>query len=60
MLSQEVEEKLSERLVTRINDINTLILQKIGKNIKALSTLSSSEAYQLRSSFEISVEIMKK
>jgi len=47
MLSQEVEEKLAERVATRINDVNALILQKIGENIKILSTLSPSEAYQL-------------
>ena len=47
MLSQEVEEQLSERLVNRIEEVNTGILKKIGENIKAISTLSPSEAYQL-------------
>ncbi len=47
MLSQEIEEKLAERLVNRIEEANTMILKKIGNSIKLLSTLSPSEAYQL-------------
>ena len=47
MLSQEVEEKLAERLVDRINEINTYILKKIGNNIKVISSLSASEVYQI-------------
>ena len=47
MLSQEVEEALSERLVTRIEETNTKILQKIGEAIKTISTLSPSQAYQV-------------
>lgn len=47
MLSQEIEEKLAERLVNRINEINTYILKKIGNNIKVISSLSASEAYQI-------------
>ena len=47
MLSQEVEEQLAERLVKRIEEINTKLLKKIGENIKYISTLSPSEAYQL-------------
>jgi hypothetical protein len=47
MLSQEVEEKLAERLVSRIEKINTDILKKIGENIKYISTLNPSQAYQL-------------
>ena len=47
MLSQEVEEKLAERLVSRITDTNTFILNKIGESIKVISTLTPSQAYQL-------------
>lgn len=47
MLSQEVEEKLAERLVDRIEEINTNILKKIGNAIKTISTLTPSQAYQL-------------
>ena len=47
MLSQEVEEQLAERLVSRIENVNTYILQKIGQDIKYISTLKPSQAYQL-------------
>lgn len=47
MLSQEVEEKLAEHLVNRIEETNTFILKKIGENIKYISTLTPTQAYQL-------------
>ena len=47
MLSQEVEEQLAERLVSRIEETNTEILKKIGESIKVISTLSPSQAYKV-------------
>lgn len=47
MLSQEVEEKLAEHLVNRIEETNTYILKKIGEAIKRISTLTPSQAYQI-------------
>ena len=47
MLSQEVEEKLAEHLIDRIEDTNSNILKKIGQTIKYMSTLTPSQAYQL-------------
>lgn len=47
MLSQEVEERLAEHLIDRIEDTNSNILKKIGQTIKYMSTLTPSEAYQL-------------
>ena len=47
MLRHEIEEQLAERLVTRIEETNTKILQKIGEAIKKLSKLNTSEAFQL-------------
>ena len=47
MLSQEVEEKLAERLVERIEQTNTYILKRIGEAIKQISTLTPSQAYQI-------------
>ena len=47
MLSQEIEEKLAERLAQRINEANTYILLKIGDGIKKLSTLNPSNANKL-------------
>ena len=47
VLSQEVEEKLAERLVDRIEEANSSILKKIGEAIKQISTLTPSQAYQI-------------
>ena len=47
MLSQEVEEKLSEHLVNRIEEANGYILKRIGEAIKQISTLTPSQAYQI-------------
>ena len=47
MLSQEVEERLAERLVNRIEEVNSSILKKIGEAIKQISTLSPSQVYQV-------------
>ena len=47
MLSQEVEEKLAEHIVNKIEDANSFILKKIGSAIKEISTITPSQAYQL-------------
>ena len=47
MLSQEVEEKLANILVSRIEETNTYILKRIGEAIKTISTLTPSQAYQI-------------
>ena len=47
MLNQEVEEKLVDYLINRIEDTNSNILKKIGQTIKYMSTLTPSQAYQL-------------
>lgn len=47
MLSQEVEERLAEYIVRRIEDTNSFILKKIGNAIKEISTITPSQAYQL-------------
>lgn len=48
MLSQEVEEKLANILVTRIEETNSYILKRIGETIKQISTLTPSQAYQIQ------------
>lgn len=48
MLSQEVEEKLANILVTRIEETNSYILKRIGEAIKQISTLTPSQAYQIQ------------
>ena len=47
MLSDEVIDKVVERLVKRIEQGNEYILQKIGENIKQFKTIKPSEAQQL-------------
>lgn len=47
MLSQEVEERLAEHIVSKIEDTNSFILKKIGSAIKEISTITPSQAYQL-------------
>lgn len=48
MLSQELEERLAEHLVNRIEEANTYILKRIGEAIKQISTLTPSQAYQIQ------------
>ena len=48
MLSQEIEERLSEYLVNRIEEANSYILKRIGEAIKQISTLTPSQAYQIQ------------
>ena len=47
MLSDEVIEKVIERLVRRIEQGNTYVLEQIGKSIRRLGTLSPSKAQEL-------------
>ena len=47
MLSDEVIEKVSERLVERIESLNLYILKKIARSIKKIGKLTPSEAQQL-------------
>ena len=47
MLSDEVIEKVIERIVNRIEQGNTYVLQKIGESINKIGTLSPTQAQQL-------------
>lgn len=47
MLSDEVIEKVTERIVNRIEQVNSFILEKIGKDIKKIGTLSPTDAQRL-------------
>ena len=47
MLSDEVIEKVIERLTRRIEQTNTYVLEQIGKSIKKIGALSPSKAQQL-------------
>jgi hypothetical protein len=47
MISEEIIDKVIERLVRRIEQGNTYVLEKIGESIKKIGTLSPSQAQQL-------------
>lgn len=47
MLRREIEERLAEHIVQRIEENNIFILQKIGNAIRTISELTPSQAYQL-------------
>lgn len=47
MLSEEVIDKVVERLVSRIEDANLYVLKEIAKNIKKIGTLTPTNAMQL-------------
>ena len=47
MLSDEVLEKVTERITNRIEQQNAYILEQIGKTIKKMGTLTPTEAQQL-------------
>ena len=47
MLDERIIEKLTERIVVRIENANEYILKEIGNTIKQIGTLTPSKAYQL-------------
>ena len=60
MLSQEVEEKLANILVTRIEETNSYILKRIGEAIRQISTLTPSQAYQIAQILKYRTELIMK
>lgn len=48
MLSQEIEERLAEHLVNRIENVSTYILKTIGQNIKYISTLNPDQVRKIK------------
>ena len=54
MLSEEAIERLTERLVDRIEQGKTYVLEKIANNIKKIGTLKPSDAYRLIQVFKYS------
>lgn len=47
MISEEIQEKMVEQLIDRIEDLNRDILTEIGKQIKYIGTLTPSQAHKL-------------
>lgn len=52
MLSDEVIEKLSERLVNRIESLNTYMIKKLGEQIKSIGSLTPSQLREVLQSLE--------
>lgn len=48
MLNEKVEEILTERLVNRIEQLNTTLLTTIGNTVKRIGTMTPSQARQLQ------------
>ena len=47
MINEEIQEKMVEQLVDRIEDLNREILTEIGKQIKHIGTLTPTQAHKL-------------
>ena len=47
MLSEEFQERLAERLIDRIEDLNLTILTEIGRQIKYIGTLTPTQAHKI-------------
>ena len=52
MLSEETLERLSERLVDRIESLNAYFIEKIGKQIRTIGTITPSQLKELFQSIE--------
>ena len=48
MLSEEVIDRVVERLVNRIEQGNEYVLKRIGESVKTIGTLSPNEAEELK------------
>lgn len=47
MISEEVQEKLVETIIDKLEELNTTILEEVGKTIKEIGTLNPSKARQI-------------
>lgn len=57
MLSEDTLERLSERLVDRIESLNTYFINKIGKQIKTIGTITPSQLTELLQSVQYGNDI---
>ena len=57
MLSEDALERLSERLVDRIESLNTYFIKKIGKQIKTIGTITPSQLSELLQSVQYGNDI---
>lgn len=57
MLSEDTLERLSERLVDRIESLNTYFIKKIGKQIKTIGTITPSQLSELMQSVQYGADI---
>lgn len=57
MLSEDTLEKLTERLVDRVESLNTYFIKKIGKQIKTIGTITPSQLSELMQSVQYGADI---
>lgn len=57
MLSEDTLERLSERLVDRIENLNTYFIKKIGKQIKTIGSITPSQLSELMQSVQYGADI---
>ena len=57
MLSEDALERLSERLVDRVESLNTYFIKKIGKQIKTIGTITPSQLSELLQSVQYGNDI---
>ena len=57
MLSEDTLERLSERLVDRVESLNTFFIKKIGKQIKTIGTVTPSQLSELLQSVQYGNDI---
>lgn len=57
MISEEILERLSERLVNRIENLNTYFINKIGNQIKKIGTITPSQLSELMQSVQYGADL---
>ena len=57
MLSEDALERLSERLVDRVESLNTYFIKKIGKQIRTIGTITPSQLCELLQSVQYGNDI---
>lgn len=57
MLSEDALERLSEKLVDRVESLNTFFIKKIGKQIKTIGTVTPSQLSELLKSVQYGSDI---
>lgn len=57
MLTEKQLEQLPQRIIERINKVNTIFLQVAGKRIRDIGTISNTDAYRIKMQLDIAADI---